>query len=99
MALPPALAKIIGWLRAGYPGGVPQHDYMPLLAVLRHHLTDDEVTLIAAELAFSSDPESAAEIKRAASAITRSDVDDVDMARVRSRLAAGGWPLTAPDRD
>jgi hypothetical protein len=99
MALPPALAKIIGWLRAGYPGGVPQRDYMPLLAVLRHHLTDDDVTLIAAELAFSSDPESAAEIKRAASAITRSDVDDVDLARVRSRLAAGGWPLTAPDRD
>lgn len=99
MALPPALAKVISWLRAGYPGGAPQHDYVPLFAVLRHQLTDDDVTLIAAELAFSSDPESAAEIKRAASAITHSDVDDADIARVRSRLAVGGWPLTAPDRD
>lgn len=99
MALPPSLVKIINWLRAGYPDGVPDHDYLPLFSVLRHQLTDDEVTLIAAELAFSTAPESAAEIKRAASTITRGEVDDVDIARVRSRLAAGGWPLAAPDRD
>jgi hypothetical protein len=99
MGLPPVLVKIVNWLRAGYPDGVPQHDYMPLFSVLRHQLTDDEVTLIAAELAFSAAPESAAEIKRAASAITRNDVDDVDIARVRSRLVAGGWPLAAPERD
>lgn len=72
---------------------------MLLFAVLRHQLTDDEVTLIAAELAFSTDPESSAEIRRAASAITRSDIENADIARVRSRLAAGSWPLTAPDRD
>lgn len=99
MGLPPVLVKIVNWLRAGYPDGVPEHDYMPLFSVLRHQLTDDEVTLIAAELAFSAAPESGAEIKRAASAITRNDVDDVDIARVRSRLAAGGWPLAAPEGD
>jgi hypothetical protein len=97
MALPAALLKIVNWLRAGYPDGVPEHDYMPLFAVLRHQLSDDEVTLIAAEPAFSAAPESAAEIKRAASAITRSDIRDVDIARVRSRLAADGWPLATPD--
>lgn len=99
MAVPPFLARIINWLRAGYPEGVPEHDYIPLLTVLRHQLTDDEVTLIADELAFSSDPESAAEIKKATSAITRGDVSDADIARVRSRLAAGGWPLVAPERE
>ena len=96
MALPPVLAKVVNWLRAGYPDGVPQRDYIPLFSVLRHQLTEEEVTLIAAELAFSSDSESAAEIKRAASAITRGEVSDVDVARVRSRLAAAGWPLADP---
>jgi len=99
MALPVFLAKIVSWLRAGYPDGVPAHDCLPLFALLGSQLTDDEVTLIADELAFSSAPESAEEIKKAASAITRTTVSDSDIARVRSHLAVGGWPLTTPDRD
>jgi hypothetical protein len=99
MALPVFLAKIVNWLRAGYPDGVPEHDYLPLFALLGSQLTDDEVTLIADELAFSSAPESAGEIKKAASVITRTAVSDSDIARVRSHLAVGGWPLTTRDRD
>ena len=34
MALPPFLDKVVGWLRAGYPTGVPEHDYIPLFAIL-----------------------------------------------------------------
>jgi hypothetical protein len=102
MAAPAFLAKIVSWLRAGYPDGVPSHDYVPLFAVLRTQLTDDEMTLIADELAFSAVPDSADEIRRAIGAITRTQVaqvDAADVARVRSHLAAGGWPLAAPDRD
>jgi hypothetical protein len=99
MALAPFLTKIVSWLRAGYPDGVPDHHYIPLFTVLRHQLTDDEVTLIADELAFSSSPEKAGEIKKAASVITRSAVSDADIARIRSRLAAAGWPLARPDTD
>ena len=99
MALPAFLAKIVSWLRAGYPDGVPEHDYIPLFALLGSQLTDDEVTLIADELAFSSGPDSAKEIRKAVSAIKGTAVSDSDIARVRSRLAAGGWPLAAPDRD
>ena len=40
MALPPVPAKIVNWLRAGYPEGVPGTDYIPLFAVLRHQLTE-----------------------------------------------------------
>ena len=47
MALPAFLAKIVSWLRAGYPDGVPEHDYVPLFALLGSQLTDDEVKLIA----------------------------------------------------
>lgn len=99
MALPAFLAAIVAWLRAGYPDGVPGNDYMPLVALLGSHLTDDEMTLIADELAFSADPQSAQEIKKAIIAITRTEVSDSEVARVRSRLAAGGWPLATPDRD
>jgi hypothetical protein len=99
MALPVFLAKIVNWLRAGYPDGVPERDYLPLFALLGSQLTDDEVTLVADELAFSSDPESAKEIKKAASAITRTAVSGSDVARVRSHLGPGGWPLVTPDRD
>ena len=99
MAAPAFLTKIVNWLREGYPDGVPERDYVPLFAVLRTQLTDDEVTLIAQELAFSSAPDSAEETKRAIGAVTRASVNDADVARVRSRLAAGGWPLAAPERD
>jgi hypothetical protein len=98
MALPAVLANIIGWLRAGYPEGVPQHDYFPFFALLGSQLTEDDVTAIAEELASESEPESAAAIQHAISAVTTNDhPDDADVARVRARLAAGGWPL-APVR-
>jgi hypothetical protein len=98
MALPPVLANIIGWLRAGYPEGVPQHDYFPLFALLGSQLTEDEVTAIAEELASECEPESAAAIRHAISSVTHQPhPDDADVARVRAHLAAGGWPL-APVR-
>ena len=67
--------------------------------MLGSQLTDDEVTLVAGELPFSSNPESAQEIKKAISATTLTTVSDSDIARVRSHLAVGGRPLAAPHRD
>ena len=99
MTLPPVLTKIVSWLRAGYPEGVPERDYIPLFALLGSQLTNDEVTLIADDLAFSSDPESAEAIKKAIGNITHTPVHDSDIARVRAHLAAGGWPLAIPPRD
>ena len=97
MAITAVVTKVIGWLRAGYPEGVPQHDYQPLFALLGSQLTNDEVTLIADELMFSADPESAAAVKAAITAITNGKPNDADINRVRSRLAAGGWPLARPE--
>ena len=99
MAIPPVVSKIVGWLRAGYPEGVPQHDYMPIFALLGTQLTNDEVTLIADELAFSADPASAEAIKAAIIAVTDTTPTDADLARVRAHLAAGGWPLATPHQD
>jgi hypothetical protein len=99
MALPPFLSSIVGWLRAGYPEGVPDVDYIPLFALLGSQLTNDEVTAIAEELETSSgDSESVEAIKRAIAAVTDHDQpQDSDVARVRARLAAGGWPLAKPE--
>jgi len=96
MALPPVLSAIIGWLRAGYPEGVPDVDYIPLFALLGSQLTNDEVNAIAGELADESKPESAEAIRRAIVTVTDTKPKDSDVARVRARLAAGGWPLAKP---
>ncbi|HEY3883278.1 MAG TPA: DUF3349 domain-containing protein [Trebonia sp.] len=93
------LSNIVSWLRAGYPEGVPQVDYIPLFALLGSQLTNEEVSQIADELVFSSDPESAEAIKQAIGSVTHTPVHDADIARVRAHLAAGGWPLAIPNRD
>jgi hypothetical protein len=99
MALPPFLGSIIGWLRAGYPEGVPDVDYIPLFALLGSELTDNEVNEIAEEMATESDSSSAQAIREAIKTVTHQQPQDSDVARVRARLAAGGWPLAKLDRD
>ena len=100
MALPEFLGKIVDWLRAGYPEGVPEHDYVPLFALLGSQLTNDEVTIVANELTFAADPESADAIRKAIAAVSNQGApNNADIARVRAHLAAGGWPLAAPARD
>jgi hypothetical protein len=97
MEKPAFLKAIIGWLRAGYPEGVPSVDYIPLFALLGSQLTDADVKSIAEELASESDPDSAEAIRAAISDVTHVQPKDSDVARVRARLAAGGWPLAKPD--
>jgi hypothetical protein len=94
-----SLAKFVGWLRAARQGGRPWHGGIPLLALRGRELTDDDVTLIADELAFSIDPDSGPEIRKAIKAITRMSVGEPDVARVRARLAAAGWPQPAPGHE
>ena len=96
MALPPILNSIVGWLRAGYPEGVPQHDYLPLFALLASQLTDAEVQAIGDELITTVDPDSVPAIRAAIASVTRTHPTDADVARVRARLAEGGWPLASP---
>ena len=98
MALPPVLNKVIQWLRAGYPEGVPDVDYIPLFALLGSQLTNDQVTAIADELATESKPGSADSIRRAIALVTENKASDADINRVKARLAAGGWPLAHPEQ-
>src|ERR1700735_4686632 len=96
MALTEVLKSIVGWLRAGYPEGVPERDYIPLFALLGSQLTDADVRAIADALAVASDPSSARAIRAAIAAVPHDRPLESDVARVRAHLAAGGWPLAKP---
>jgi hypothetical protein len=96
MEMPAFLSSIIGWLRAGYPDGVPDVDYVPLFALLGSQLTESEVTAIGDELATSTAPDSADAIRAAIKTVTHESAKESDIARVKARLAAGGWPLASP---
>ncbi|MGV0634958.1 DUF3349 domain-containing protein [Mycolicibacillus trivialis] len=95
------LDAIVAWLRAGYPDGVPQNDYIPLLALLSRRLTSDEVKEVARELMRRGDFDHV-DIGVTITQFTDELPSPEDVARVRDRLAAKGWPLddrgdTAPD--
>jgi len=98
VVLPSFLKSVIGWLRAGYPEGVPDVDYIPLFALLGSELSEKDVHAVADELASSSDPDSAQAIRSAIEAVKHTQPRDSDIARVRARLAAGGWPPAPPRR-
>jgi len=97
MPLPTFLASVVGWLRAGYPDGVPEGDYVPLVAVLARRLTPDEVQAVAAALSSSGDlPIGNIDIGTVITKVTNELPREEDVTRVRSRLALGGWPLADP---
>lgn len=92
------LGSILGWLRAGYPHGIPQGDYVALFAVLHRKLTEQEVGEIVEKLT-ASDTDGKidrSEIEAAIAKLAKEQPGDDDVARVASRLAAGGWPLADP---
>jgi hypothetical protein len=97
MAVPTMLQSVVNFLRAGYPEGVPEHDYQPLLALLRRQLSVEEVRQVADELCASGDPTTAEAIRRAIESVIQAEAGAQDVARVRAHLAAGGWPLAALD--
>ncbi|MGY2030635.1 DUF3349 domain-containing protein [Nocardia gipuzkoensis] len=91
--MPPFLNAIIGWLRVGYPDGVPESDYIPLLALLRRRLSDEEVARIAAALTGSAEADiDATDIQVMITKITNDMPSEADVARVRARVEANAWP-------
>jgi hypothetical protein len=95
MPLPPPLNRIVGFLRAGYPDGVPERDYLPLFALLARQLSEADVEQVAVELADFEGEASAALLRSAITEVTHEKASERDLARVSSRLAAAGWPLAS----
>ena len=88
----PSLAKALEWLRAGYPHGMPQQDYVALLGVLARRLTAAEVdtiahTLVREGLMQATDEQIGEAIHRAY--LTPPAQTDID--RVGTHLDAAAW--------
>ncbi|AEV82985.1 hypothetical protein ACWT_1966 [Actinoplanes sp. SE50] len=94
------VTRALGWLRAGYPEGVPRRDYVVLLGLLRRKLSEDEVRRIAQELAAQAQPGdgpiTGADIEEMISQTMLQEATPADVVRVSAHLAAGGWPLADP---
>lgn len=90
--------RILDWLRAGYPQGIPVRDYAALLGVLHRQLTDDDVSAIAADLAQQADASDSVvtehEIRRMIREHAFQSAAPDDISRVSAQLAQGGWPLS-----
>ena len=94
------IAKILNWLKAGYPEGIPAHDFPSVLMVLRRNLTDGEIVSIADDLALKSisndsEPVTAEHIRAMIQQHAFQTATPDDLRRVSSMLASGGWPLSS----
>ncbi|MDT5009567.1 MAG: hypothetical protein QOH57_1184 [Mycobacterium sp.] len=86
------LNKIVSWLRAGYPDGVPASDSIPVIALLNRRLGHDEVQTVATELKRRGDFDHV-DIAVAITQLTDELPAPEDIERVRKHLAENGWPL------
>jgi hypothetical protein len=86
------LSSIVSWLRAGYPEGIPPTDSFAVLALLARRLTNDEVQLVASELMRRGEFDQI-DIGVVITQFTDELPSPQDIERVRTRLAAKGWPL------
>jgi hypothetical protein len=91
--------KVLQWLRAGYPEGVPGPDRVPLLALLRETpLTEDQIKEVVRHLTADGGALADGEITEDEIAdfikdVTHHDAGPENVHRVAAKLAAAGWPL------
>lgn len=91
------ITRVVRWLRAGYPAGLPEQDFVPLVALLRRRLTDAEVTAVGARLVALGDlPASRVDVGTAIARVTSELPSDDDVDRVRRYLGDHGWPEEFP---
>jgi hypothetical protein len=91
------ITRVVRWLRAGYPAGLPEQDFVPLIALLRRRLTDAEVTAVGSQLVAAGDPSaSRVDVGTAIARVTSELPSDEDVDRVRRYLAEHGWPEDFP---
>ncbi len=102
MPLPAVLQRVLDWLHAGYPAGIPKTDYYPLLAFLARRMTTNEVIEVVNALQGEGNLESqptSDDVRAAIEAVTNSPVLEADVRRIEARLHESGWePEPATER-
>ena len=85
------IERVVNWLKGGYPHGIPEADYVPLLAVLRRRLSADEIAeladrIVSAGLVPAERVDVGAEFLR----VTHELPSEDELRRVSETLAASG---------
>lgn len=99
MYLARLLVRIVAFMRAGYPTGWPLTGYVPLAALLRRRVSDDEIATISRELVTRPGPITNADVGVEITRVINEMPSPRDIERVRRRLdtigrAHGQAPLT-----
>lgn len=88
--------RIVGWLRASYPAGVPDKDFQPLLALMRRRLTEDEVHELGNRLvAGGLVPADRADVGVGITKVTQALPSPGELDRVMTHLERCGFPVDA----
>ena len=91
MYLVDRLARVVAFLRAGYPTGMPATGYVPLVALLPRRVTEDEIVTLASELiARGGSPISNADVGVEITRITHEipSLEDIERVQHRVRITA-----------
>ena len=86
--------RVLNWLEAGYPEGVPPQDRFPLIALLQRRLTDDQTRQIVHDLTSPS-----ALRTRGEGEITQDEIEELIQRHLRESPTSGGRdPRVRPAR-
>ena len=94
---PSYLQSVLDWLHKGYPDGVPQTDYYPLLALLARSLDEDDVVKASWAVLRDSHPDNPVtedQIRQAVRDVIATEPNTNEINQVAARLALVGWPLS-----
>jgi hypothetical protein len=86
-----AVSRFIDFLRAGYPDVAPKRGYLPIFALLRRRLSDEEVAIVAKMIAQAGPPVVHNDIRSAITGLIGDAPVPDDSDRVSRHLADTGW--------
>ncbi len=90
----PALQRVAAWLRAGYPQGIPDADYVPLLAILRRRLSEEETRELGDQLVRDGIvPADRIDVGVGFLKITDELASESEVKRVSQILSDAGWHI------
>ncbi len=78
-------------LRAAYPDGVPEAEYLPLLAVLSADMSEEYLGVVIARLRGG---DSVVVVNDAAAALSSERPPGEEVRRVQAKLEAAGWEFS-----
>lgn len=90
--MPNPFTRVLTWLRAGYPQGVPPTDYVALYGLLHRSLTDQEIEDLVVQLSRGDEGVTDEQVREALRRHVHQEPTKEDVMRVLQRVEAANWP-------